>query len=155
MTSTQHERVKRALEWLCIALVVQGLSWVALTSFDPFGVWDGLAAQALYDLDGLPEDALPLARVLTAILGATDAGFFVLMYALVRHGFGRDAWAHRAVVAGVATWGLVDSAASLWLGAGFNVVLVNIPALLMIGVPLWILRPTGRSWAQLTERNVT
>lgn len=143
--------MKRALEWLCLALVVQGLSWIVLLSFDPFGVWEGLAAQALYGSESLPQAALPLARLLTAILGATDAGFFVLMFVLVRHGFGEHTWAYRGVVAGVLTWGLVDSAASAALGAWFNVALVNLPALVLLGVPLWIVRPSGRSWAALSD----
>ena len=77
-----------------------------------------------------------------ADLGGTDAGFFVLLYFLVHHGVARGlAWAHRGAVAGIACWFVIDSTGSALLGAGFNVALVNLPALLVLGVPLYLLRP--------------
>jgi hypothetical protein len=135
----------RYLEYLCVLLALQGLGWALVGSFDPFGIWDGLAAGALYGAGDLPAEALPLARLLLVLLGATDSGFFVLLFFLVRHGIGEElAWAHRASVSGIGTWFAIDTIGSLYLGAGFNVALVNLPALLLMAVPLWFLRP-GRA----------
>ena len=76
------------------------------------------------------------------LLGGTDAGFFVLLYFLVRHGVAAGtACAHRGAVAGIASWFVIDSTGPLWLGAGFNVALVNLPALIRLAVPLYALRP--------------
>jgi hypothetical protein len=134
----------RYLEYLCVLLAIQGLGWALLGSFDPFGIWDGLAATALYGTGDLPRAALPLARLLLVLLGATDAGFFVLLFFLARHGIrARLTWAHRASVSGLGTWFVIDTAGSLYLGASFNVALVNLPALLLLGVPLWFLRPAA------------
>jgi hypothetical protein len=140
-----EDAIRRYFELLCLLLAAQGLGWALVGSFDPFGVWDGLAAASLYGAARLPPEALPLARLLLVLLGATDAGFFVLLYFLVRHGVAAGlSWAHRAAVYGVATWCLVDTIGSACLGAWFNVVLVNLPASILLAVPLWSLRP-GRA----------
>lgn len=141
-------RMLRCFEVLCAILAVQGLGWALIGSFDPFGTWDGLAAQALYAAPRLPDAALPLARLLLVLLGATDAGFFVLLYFLVRHGISSGLpWAHRAAVCGIGAWFLIDTLGSLYLGAWFNVALVNLPALLLMAIPLWSVRNLHRERA--------
>ena len=50
----------RFLEILVLALALQGLGWALIGSFDPFGIWDGLAARALYGEAQLPAEARPL-----------------------------------------------------------------------------------------------
>jgi hypothetical protein len=141
----QLARVLRYFEVLCAVLAVQGLGWALIGSFDPFGIWDGLAARALYAAPRLPDEALPLARLHLVLMGATDAGFFVLLHSLVRHGISSGLpWAHRAAVCGIGTWFLTDTLGSLYLGAWFNVAFVNLPALLLMAVPLWSLRNSHR-----------
>ena len=130
-------------------LGLQGLGWALLGSFDPVGLWDGLAAQALYGTETLPQQARPLGRLLLVLLGATDAGFFAQLYFLVRYGIGAgERWAHRGAVAGLLVWFVIDSTGSIALGAWFNVALVNVPALLIVGGPLWMLRNRAQAAAR-------
>ena len=143
---TRRDKWARALEVISLLLAAQGISWALLGSFDPWGIWDGLAARALYGAAELPEGALPFGRLMMVLLGGTDAGFFVLLYVLVRYGVrAGEHWAHRGAMAGMLTWFVIDTAGSLLLGATFNVVLVNIPALLLVGIPLWSIRPEDRA----------
>ncbi len=80
-------------------------------------------------------------RFLLGPLGATMAGYFVLQTFLVAGPLRRgERWAWQALVAGLLTWFLADSARSLRVGAVFNIWMVNLPTLLLAGVPLIFLR---------------
>lgn len=126
---------------------LQAVTWLFFGSFDPLGVYTGLLADALFGVPRLPQEARVTLAFATGPLGATTAGFWVLVHALVRHGFSRrDRWSYRAVVSAVLVWFTLDSVASVAHGAWFNVLLVNIPCLLLIGVGLIRVRPyVGRS----------
>jgi len=121
---------------------VQAISWVFIGSFDPFGFYDGLLARALYGQDALPADAGRMFQFAVAPLGATTAGYFVLVHAIVRFAFPRrEPWAWWAVTAAVAVWFVLDSAFSIVHGAVFNVWLVNIPCVILLGSALAALWP--------------
>jgi len=126
--------------WLFIVsvlLAVQGASWVVMGTFDPFGFYDSLAAPVLLGTEDFSPEARTTFRYAVALLGATDAAFFVLFAFIAKIPFAAgERWAHVALTAGILTWFTIDSAYSLWAGAVFNLVIVNIPCLLLIGIPL-------------------
>lgn len=83
-----------------------------------------------------PADA-QLLTLMLGILGGSITGKWIV-HALIARGplaEGR-AWARRATLAGLALWFVVDSAASLALGATFNVWMINLMPLLLVGIPL-------------------
>ena len=128
----------------------QAASWIVIGSFDPFGLYKGLLAHALFGGDGLSPEARTTFRFGVGLLGATTAAFFVLVFLIVRHAFSRrEPWSHRAVVAGVAVWFVLDSGFSLAVGAVFNVVLVNVPCLIILAIPLLA---TAREFARAEGR---
>lgn len=134
--------------WLLVACVLfgaQGLFWVGYGSFDPFGIWDGFLADAFYGGD-TPASVVRFRRFLLGPFGATLAGFYLAVGLVVRFPFRRrEPWAFAAVAGAVGLWFLVDTAASLAHGAAFNVLLVNVPCALVMGVPLVALYPRFRS----------
>ena len=131
----------RYLKLLSILLTLQGLSWALIGSFDPFGIYDSLFAHAMFGVDVLPTEVQRAKAFLLGPFGATDAGFFVLFYFIAAHGFARrEAWAYRALLAGVGTWFVVDTIMSLVHGMYFNIYLVNIPAGILLGLPLFFTR---------------
>lgn len=129
--------------WLLIASLLfagQALSWVVLGSFDPFGLWDGMAADALYG-GATPEPVTRFRRFVLGPFGATTAAYFALFAAVVRFPLrAREIWAWWALAGSLGLWFGVDSIASLARGGLFNVLLVNAPCLLALGVPLLALR---------------
>jgi hypothetical protein len=129
--------------WLKIATLVfclMSLGWVILGSFDPFGIWDGFAADALFDGE-TPADVVRFRRFILGPFGATTAAYFLLLYHVLRHPFRRrEPWAYTAVAASLVLWFVVDSTASVLHGAVFNVFLVNVPCLAALGIPLLPLR---------------
>ncbi len=119
-------------------LVLQGVSWIVIGSLDPFGIYDGMLATSLLGEDQIPEVALPTYRFAIGLLGATDAAFFVLFAFIVKYPFAnRERWAHAALAAGLMTWFVLDSVFSMILGAWFNIAIVNVPCLLLLGIPLF------------------
>jgi len=120
-----------------ILMALQGVSWIVMGSFDPFGIYHEMLAGALFDADALTPDAVLGFRFAVGILGATDAGFFVLFAFIVRYPFAnRETWAHVALSTAILAWFLLDSAFSFSIGASFNVLMVNLPCLVVLGIPL-------------------
>lgn len=70
-------------------------------------------------------------------LGGTIAGFYILQLFILWNAFDRkEGWAWWAIAAGTVVWFTVDSGRSVQHGAWFNVFLVNLPALVTVGLPL-------------------
>ena len=129
------------LRVLTVAAAVQALGWAVLGAFDPFGAYETRLARALWGAERLGDDARRTFAFALGPLGATTLGFWLLAHALVRHAFPRrERWAYRAFVGALAAWFVVDSAASLARGGAFNVWLVNVPCLVLFGVPLLAVR---------------
>ena len=142
MTDGRFEFLRRMLLVLTIFFALQGLTWPLLGSFDPLGLWDGAMETALYP-NGLEDQQLePFKHFILGPLGATNAGFWTLAAALVAVPFKRrEGWAYRALIAAVLVWFLVDCTASLLSGATFNILIVNVPCLVLVGIPLLLMRP--------------
>jgi hypothetical protein len=133
--------------WLLVACVTFGLYslvWVVLGSFDPIGLWDGLLAGAFYD-GVTPEAVERFRRFILGPLGATSAAAFFALAFIVRFPFRRrEPWAFTAVAGAIWLWFVVDSAASIYHGAAFNVWLVNLPCVVALSIPLAALYPRFR-----------
>ena len=133
------ERWRRRLVALCVLFAILGTSWVVLGSLDPFGVYDGLLARAFFDAGSLGPLAGPVFRFMVGLLGAVTAAYFVLAACVVEYAFPAR-WAYRAIWASLLTWFVLDSGLSLYVGAAFNAVFVNVPCLVALSVPLLLLR---------------
>ena len=116
-----------------LVMTLQGISWVVIGSFDPFGWWDGRMAEALFSRSELTAEEESVKRALLAPLGATDAGFFLLalLFAWRAERTG-ERFVVRGLAAAVVLWYVVDSAGSVAAGIGFNALWVNTPAALLL-----------------------
>mgnify|MGYP006277735585 CR=1 FL=1 len=143
-TTSQDGRFDFWRGWLLVmstVFAVQAFGWILFGSFDPFGLYSTLMAREFWDTGALTPEADETLAFAVVPLGATTAGYFVLVHYLVRFGFARrERWSFHAVVAALAVWFVLDSAFSLWHGAWFNVILVNVPCIVLLGVPLLRLR---------------
>lgn len=82
-----------------------------------------------------------LLGLMLGILGGSIAGKWIV-HALIARGplaEGR-AFARRLTLAGLALWFALDSATSLALGAAFNVAMINVVPLALVGLPLLLAR---------------
>ncbi len=86
-------------------------------------------------------EELHLKNWLFGIIGATIVGFHVLMVMISENAFRKkERWAYEAMWFGLLSWFFIDSGISIYYGALYNVMLINIAALLLIGVPLVMTR---------------
>lgn len=78
---------------------------------------------------------------LFGVIGGTIVGFHVLMVMISEHAFKKkEAWAYRAMWYGLLSWFVIDSGISMYTGALHNVLMINIIALGLIGIPLVMTR---------------
>ncbi len=131
----------RMLRLVLAAFAAAGVAFSLAGRSPLFAVWNRAAALALFDLEAPPPELVGLASATDAILGMAMAGKWLAALAVVQLGVaaGRR-WAADALLAALAAWFAVDSAASLLAGATFNVLLVNLPGLVLPGGLLLVLR---------------
>ena len=84
---------------------------------------------------------MPFKNWLFGIIGGTIVGFHVLMLMISEHAFkNKEPWAYRTLWWGLLSWFVIDSGISMYYSALYNVVLINMVALVLIGLPLVMTR---------------
>lgn len=84
---------------------------------------------------------LKLKNWLFGIIGGTIVGFHILMIMLSEFAFKKkERWAYHALWMGLLSWFIIDSSISVYYGAIHNLVIINLVALVLIGLPLLLLR---------------
>ena len=123
-----------------LLLVVFSCFWAIYGSFDPFGIYDHAFANAFWNNDQLSEDVIRTKRFLLGPLGATSAAYFLLQFFIVKHALAKkEIWAYEALCYGFILWFLIDSLVCLYHGALFNVLLANLPCLILM-LPLFFMK---------------
>ena len=90
---------------------------------------------------GFNPEVILLKNWLFGIIGGTIVGFHVLMVFISENAFKRrEPWAYWAMWTGMISWFVIDSSISIYYGAVHNVVLINLVALVLIGLPLVMTR---------------
>lgn len=121
-----------------------GLFWSLSGRFDPLGLYEAQMAQTFFGQAQLPAESLKTMRFLLGPFGATNAGYFLLQFWVVRYGLqAQQQWAYRAILSAYLLWLVPDSLISGWHGATFNLLLANLPCLLVMAPPLLALRAWG------------
>mgnify|MGYP000901278662 CR=1 FL=1 len=91
--------------------------------------------------EAFPEQTLMLKNWLFGIIGGTIVGFHVLMVMISEYAFKeQQKWAYHAMWYGLLSWFVIDSGVSFYYGAIHNIVLINLVALGLIGLPLVMTR---------------
>ena len=83
---------------------------------------------------------------LFGIIGGTIVGFHLLMVMISENSFKKkEVWSYKAMWLGLLSWFLIDSGISIFYGAIHNVILINLAALFLIGLPLVMTRKEFQS----------
>lgn len=86
-------------------------------------------------------NVLKLKNWLFGIIGGTIVGFHILMVMISENSFKKkEPWAYKAMWFAMLSWFVIDSGISLYYGAIHNVVIINLVALVLIGIPLIMTR---------------
>jgi hypothetical protein len=124
--------------WLLVACGMTGALGVGLTAFDtrllPF--FSEATNHVFGGTETMPELVVAYHRFTHAVLGATLVGWAVLLAAVVQGPFRRkERWAWSATCGSIAAWVVLDTCASLVLGAHPNAVL-NVLSAAAFAIPL-------------------
>ena len=110
-----------------------------------FSVHNSFTHEVFFQGTELEGDMLNFKNWLFGIIGGTIVGFHVLMIMISEHAFKKkEKWAYQAMWLGLLSWFLIDSAISVYYGAIHNLVLINLVALVLIGLPLVMTRKVFR-----------
>ena len=121
------------LKYISLFFAFQGLLWAFIGSFDQFGIYNSLMAEAFFRQQVLPAPAEKVFRFILAPFGATTPGYFVLQYFITIHAFAaRQRWAYQAIVFAFLFWFVIDTSLSIYHQPYFNIWMANIPALVLM-----------------------
>ena len=91
----------------------------------------------LFGGEPLSEEVMRLKNWLFGIIGGTIVGFHILMVFISENAFKKcEKWAYYAMWWGLLSWFFIDSSISIFYGAWHNLWLINVVALVLIGLPL-------------------
>lgn len=106
-----------------------------------FDYHNSFTREVFFHNDQLPPETQNLKDWLFGIIGGTIVGFHTLMIMISENSFKKkEKWAYRAMWYGLLSWFIIDSSLSIYHGALYNVLLINIVALVSIGLPLIMTR---------------
>jgi len=103
------------------------------------------SAELFFESSEFQPEVLKFKNWLFGIIGGTIVGFHVLMIFISENAFRRkERWAYWAMWTGLLSWFAIDSGISYYYGATHNIVLINLVAIVLIGLPLVMTRNTFR-----------
>jgi len=118
-----------------VAVIIGGFCAFAGDSF-VFDLHNELTQKNVLKNAFTPE-TLVLKKWLFGIIGGTIVGFHILMIYISEYAFkSKQKWAYSALWFGLISWFAIDSSVSLYFNAWHNVVIINLVALIGIGLPL-------------------
>ncbi len=131
-------------KWLTYAnglTILVGLLLAFVGNSFVFEIHNQYTRDIYFNGNAIPSDILRFKNLMFGIIGGTIVGFHVLMIMISENAFkNKETWAHRAMCYGILSWFIIDSSISIYCGALYNVILINVVALILIGVPLWMTR---------------
>ena len=129
-TSTDTGLAWRWLVWACGVSVAIGLLVIVGVRWPVFAPYNS----ALESLFGSSEALITWQVFAYGLVGAAFTAHFVMLWWAAAAERGAR-WVTRAVIVSLLAWFVVDSAGSIAQGAWFNVLMINVPSLLAVGLP--------------------
>jgi hypothetical protein len=135
--SPSTRALARWIEAVSWGFVVLGLALPFAFHTGAFTIYRDAIAGWAYGSTSVPAADQRLLDLMLGITGGSIAGKWVV-HALLARGPLADgrSWARDLTLRGLASWFVVDSVASLALGATFNVWMINLAPLVLVGAPL-------------------
>ena len=97
--------------------------------------------EVFFEGEAFSSEILHLKNWLFGIIGGTIVGFHILMVMISENAFKKkEKWAYQAMWFAMISWFMIDSGISYYYGAIHNIVIINLVALFLIGLPLIMTR---------------
>ena len=141
MTNQQFNFWQKWLTYANIMTVIVGLLVAFAGNSFVFDIHNTYTKAVFFDGQAFPKELLYFKNWLFGIIGGTIVGFHILIIFISENAFKkREKWAYQAMWFGLLSWFFIDSSLSIFYGAIHNVILINIVALVLIGIPLVMTR---------------
>ncbi|WP_194778136.1 hypothetical protein [Pararhodonellum marinum] len=137
MDSENFKFWQKWLTWANVLTLTVGLLVAFAGNSLIFGLHNSFSQEVFFDGEPFTEQTLKFKNWLFGIIGGTIVGFHVLMIFISENAFkNKEKWAYWAMWLGLCSWFLIDSLLSIYHGALYNVLMINLVALFLIGLPL-------------------
>lgn len=141
MNSSRFHFWQKWLTWANVMTIGVGLLVAFAGNSLFFDLHNAGTKRVFFPDTGFSPETIQLKNWLFGIIGGTIVGFHLLMVFISENAFKkRERWAYQAMWVGMLSWFLIDSGISLYYGAVHNLVMINLVALVLIGVPLVMTR---------------
>lgn len=141
MTTKHFNFWQKWLTYANVMTIVVGLLVAFAGNSIFFELHNESSAEVFFKSNEFEPEVLKFKNWLFGIIGGTIVGFHVLMVFISENSFKRkERWAYWAMWAAMISWFLIDSGISYYYGAIHNIMLINLVALVLIGLPLIMTR---------------
>lgn len=130
-------------KWLLVSSILYSIVGVAITLFPTIFLFKSYTTYigSTFFHGELTQEIASFRNFIFAPLGATIAGYFLMQTFIVWGPFyHRETWSWQAIFWPLLLWFVIDSGMSIYHGAFFNVWMINLWTLLLIGLPLMMTR---------------
>lgn len=146
MTDAKFNFWQKWLTWANVMTVMVGLIAAFAGNSIFFEAHNSLTNDVFFQGNEMKGELLNFKNWLFGIIGATIVGYHILMIMISENAFKqKEPWAYRALWFGLLSWFAIDSGISVYYGAIHNLVIINVVALVLIGLPLLMTRNEFKS----------
>jgi len=132
---------QKCLTYTNVLTVLVGLLFAFVGDSFVFEVYNDYTKENFFGGSEFTTEVLQLKKWLFGIIGGMIVGFAILTIGISENAFkNKEPWAYKTICLGLITWFIIDSAVSIYTGAIYNVVLINLFTLVLIGIPLVMTR---------------
>jgi len=125
------------LTWANAIAVIAGLVIAFFGNSTLFEIHNSASERIYFEGNEMTGGLLNFKNFLFGIIGGTIAGFHLLIIFISEYAFKKkEKWAYLAIWSAMLLWFLIDSGLSIYYGAIFNVLYINIGSMLLIILPL-------------------
>lgn len=141
MTDLKFNFWQRWLTYANVITIIVGLLVAFAGNSIFFKIHNAYSSEIFFNTENFSPEVLHFKNWLFGIIGGTIVGFHTLMVMISEYAFKKkEKWAYRAMWYGILSWFIIDSSISLFYGAIHNFVIINLVALVLIGLPLIMTR---------------
>jgi len=129
------------LTWANVVTLILGVLLAFAGNSFIFKPHNYYTQEIFFSGDAITGDMLQFKNWLFGIIGGTIAGFQLLIIFISENAFkNKEKWAYQAILYSLILWFVIDSSVSIYTGALYNVIIINLVALFLIGLPLVMTR---------------
>lgn len=137
MTDQRFRFWQKWLTYANLLTIIVGLLVAFAGNSIFFSIHNNYSKAVFFGGEAFSPAVLAFKNWLFGIIGGTIVGFHILMVFISENGFkNKERWAYWALCLGLLSWFFIDTSISWYYRAFHNIILINLVALALIGIPL-------------------